>query len=402
MGVELPLEHTRIPNQLLDLILPRLSAAQQAVMLYAIRRTYGFASPTVAGQRKLWDRISLSQFINGTQSGGYVLDLGTGLTRPAVIRALRELEQMGILRVSYECATEMQRNKVVGCGWNQSDEDHLQTPKVDERTNAYACPRCGRTLAKAYALRKLTPGWIKRFLTSTDPKGRQWAYDPEVARYYPVTADRDQQIRARQTQAEQVRQQAAALRDQLWYPQLIDTIIQQAISRLASGKMAETRVISGFLQPAVEMQSMFGKPELQAALKTVIDKKIAAGAGRDTAWRNYAKAVATRLTEEKHGGKAKAQTAMAAAGVEEALRHCAALNKDKEREQARQALQDLIAKHLDTVTAEFGGDRPLARRHLLEAFKRGLDDYAYVRDYSSTTDYLPDWDWETDERNAAA
>ena len=73
-GVTLGPDHTRVPNQLIDLVMPWLSSGEQACLMYIVRRTYGFALQAGAGQRKQWDRIALSQFIDGTSSGGYVLD----------------------------------------------------------------------------------------------------------------------------------------------------------------------------------------------------------------------------------------------------------------------------------------------------------------------------------------
>jgi hypothetical protein len=47
--------------------------------------------------------------------------------------------------------------------------------------------------------------------------------------------------------------------------------------------------------------------------------------------------------------------------------------------------------------ADYEGDRAAARRHILEAFKRGLDDHLFVREYRPVEDFMPEWTWEEDE-----
>lgn len=46
-----------VPDGLFDILLPRLSGAELKVLLYIVRRTFGW--------KKNSDRISLSQFENG-------------------------------------------------------------------------------------------------------------------------------------------------------------------------------------------------------------------------------------------------------------------------------------------------------------------------------------------------
>jgi DNA-binding transcriptional ArsR family regulator len=88
-GFERP-AYTAIPNELLDVLMPRLSPAELKVTLYVARRTFGF--------KKGSDRISASQFERGIiRSDGQVLDHGTGLSRRAVYLALDSLTRKGIL-----------------------------------------------------------------------------------------------------------------------------------------------------------------------------------------------------------------------------------------------------------------------------------------------------------------
>jgi len=81
---------TQVPNLILDLVIPRISEGEARCLLYICRRTLGF--------HKEEDRISFSQFENGIKSSqGRILDFGTGLSRPAINRALRNLRAAGAI-----------------------------------------------------------------------------------------------------------------------------------------------------------------------------------------------------------------------------------------------------------------------------------------------------------------
>jgi DNA-binding transcriptional ArsR family regulator len=83
---------TQTPNYFLDHLAPHLTEAELRVLLYVIRRTYGF--------QKHGDHISLSQLIEGIRRGdGSQLDEGTGLSKPSVLRGIKGLEERGILIV---------------------------------------------------------------------------------------------------------------------------------------------------------------------------------------------------------------------------------------------------------------------------------------------------------------
>ena len=81
---------TPVPDQLFDELLHRLSGAELKVLMYIVRRTYGF--------KKQRDDISLAQLVNGIKSKtGRVLDQGTGLGKSSVARALNSLEEKNII-----------------------------------------------------------------------------------------------------------------------------------------------------------------------------------------------------------------------------------------------------------------------------------------------------------------
>ncbi len=83
--------YTMVPDELFDRQLPYLTGSQLKVLLYIIRRTFGFKKDT--------DSISLSQICTGIRTrDGQVLDRGTGLSRRHVVAATRALDEMGIIR----------------------------------------------------------------------------------------------------------------------------------------------------------------------------------------------------------------------------------------------------------------------------------------------------------------
>lgn len=81
---------TQVPDDLFDVLLPELSDPELRVLLYIIRRTYGF--------KKESDEISLRQMVDGiTTRDGRVLDRGVGVSKASVARALQGLQAKGIV-----------------------------------------------------------------------------------------------------------------------------------------------------------------------------------------------------------------------------------------------------------------------------------------------------------------
>jgi DNA-binding transcriptional ArsR family regulator len=82
--------YTQVPDELFDVLMPTLADAELRVLLYIIRRTFGFKRDT--------DAISLSQMVSGiTTRDGRVLDHGTGLSKATVARGLKGLRDKGII-----------------------------------------------------------------------------------------------------------------------------------------------------------------------------------------------------------------------------------------------------------------------------------------------------------------
>ena len=90
---------TPTPDEIFDVWLPELTLSELRVLLYIVRRTFGF--------RKDADAISLSQLTKGiTKKTGEVLDRGTGLSRPSVFKAVQRLEEKGLIEVRRDLADD--------------------------------------------------------------------------------------------------------------------------------------------------------------------------------------------------------------------------------------------------------------------------------------------------------
>src|SRR5947209_6337878 len=83
--------YTVVPDDVFDNLLPDLSGAEIKVLLYVVRRTFGF--------KKDSDTISLQQICKGiTTKDGRQLDRGTGLNKDTAVRAVKGLVERNIIR----------------------------------------------------------------------------------------------------------------------------------------------------------------------------------------------------------------------------------------------------------------------------------------------------------------
>lgn len=81
---------TPVPDLLFDHIMQDLNESELKVLLYIIRRTFGF--------KKKSDDISLSQMVHGIKTkDGRVLDRGTGFSKTTVTRAVRSLKKKNLI-----------------------------------------------------------------------------------------------------------------------------------------------------------------------------------------------------------------------------------------------------------------------------------------------------------------
>ena|SRR5438876_11642964 len=100
--------YTQVPDELFDDLMTDLSGAELKVLLYIIRRTFGF--------KKTEDTISLSQMLNGiTTKAGEALDKGTGLSKKTLLVALNTLEAKHIILTERRRSAERFLPKTQGC-----------------------------------------------------------------------------------------------------------------------------------------------------------------------------------------------------------------------------------------------------------------------------------------------
>ncbi len=115
--------YTQVPDEVFDHLMPHLSEAELKVLLYVVRRTFGF--------KKTSDAISISQMAEGiTTRNGKTLDQGTGLSRSSVKNATASLVKAGILSVEKR----------------QSEEGEYETNVYSLRF-IEAVPRVGQNMA---------------------------------------------------------------------------------------------------------------------------------------------------------------------------------------------------------------------------------------------------------------
>jgi hypothetical protein len=82
--------YTPVPDELFDEQLPDLSGAELKVLLYIIRRTFGF--------KKERDNISLNQLLHGiTTKEDVVLDRGTGLSKKTLLETIKNLIEKNLI-----------------------------------------------------------------------------------------------------------------------------------------------------------------------------------------------------------------------------------------------------------------------------------------------------------------
>lgn len=113
--------YTQVPDELFDTLLPKLSGAELKVLLYIMRRTFGF--------KKDSDSISFNQICDGIRaSNGHALDFGTGLSKSTAQLALKGLVKKRIVLATKRVSRE-RGNEPTTYGLN------LGTPYTENRHN---------------------------------------------------------------------------------------------------------------------------------------------------------------------------------------------------------------------------------------------------------------------------
>jgi len=133
------------PNAYVDDLMPYLTGEEYKVLIYAVRRILGF--------QKRQDRISISQFINGTSHGGLILDQGTGLSIGTVKKCLASLVEFGLMVRLAENDPRTNEGTLWSLQWDYSDVGwdalHDRLEKWD-KVNA-------ERIAKARSVRQTPP-----------------------------------------------------------------------------------------------------------------------------------------------------------------------------------------------------------------------------------------------------
>lgn len=90
---------TIVPDDVFDVLMPQLTDPELRVLLYIIRRTFGF--------KRAHDDISLKQMVEGIRTReGRVLDRGTGISKAGVARGLKGLQVKGVIIAAHNSSAE--------------------------------------------------------------------------------------------------------------------------------------------------------------------------------------------------------------------------------------------------------------------------------------------------------
>ncbi len=127
---------TIVPDAVFDVLMPQLKDGELRVLLYIIRRTFGF--------KKASDNISLKQMVDGiTKRDGEVLDRGTGLKKSSVAAALQGLREKDIITVVRN--TSVQRGYEPTTYRLRFKGDPVEEVKTSEEVEINQAPMSGYT-----------------------------------------------------------------------------------------------------------------------------------------------------------------------------------------------------------------------------------------------------------------
>jgi Bacteriophage replication protein O len=182
-GLDAP-AYTQVPDDLVDWVMAYLTGAELKVLLYIVRRTFGF--------KKAADAISIEQLCNGIVThDGRRLDLGTAMKRSTVLEALRSLRQKNLIDARSQVdAFTGTRPTVYALRLRQREGtpgyDGYQAPGMPEHTPPYA---------RAYPpVRSDIPGGMleeERGVCQNVPPGYAPAYPQETVKQETVKQETD-------------------------------------------------------------------------------------------------------------------------------------------------------------------------------------------------------------------
>lgn len=134
------------PNDYVDFVMPHLTGEEYKVLSYATRRILGF--------QKRQDRISISQFTDGTQNkDGEYLDYGTGLSNETVKKCLSTLVSFGLMVRIEENDPHTNEGVLWGLQWDESKVDFdAMAERQEQKTKSQA-----EKMIKARSMRQTHP-----------------------------------------------------------------------------------------------------------------------------------------------------------------------------------------------------------------------------------------------------
>jgi hypothetical protein len=178
---------TPVPDEIFDEWLAVLGDAELRVLLYIVRRTFGF-------DKRSGDTISYTQFTDGiTARDGRVLDRGCGVrNRTNVAKALRALERRGIIRRVQRHAPEGDAAVTFYVLWFEGDAARDDDPR-DRAAVPASQPirRSGRLPAEGGGTAAALPGTATALpSTAAAPPGGTATALRVVPQQYPQQTDR--------------------------------------------------------------------------------------------------------------------------------------------------------------------------------------------------------------------
>lgn len=397
--------HTQVPNLAIDFVVPFLSGAETKCYLYVIRRTRGFVVAKNSKARKSRDRIALSQFENGMQSGNWVFNVGTRLTLNSIRKAIQSLQEKGLVQ-----------------SWNVCDVcGHEMPAEAALGGRAVKCSRCTSPCHRELGMVSLTARVIVDFLNANDTE-RRWTYDKKATRFVARTL-------AEQAEQESIEQSLEAYVSHLRYPDLVAEAIDQAEKSLGR-PLSPRQKIEGFYKPVLRMQEHAADyPQIVAKALQVAVKR---GAFKGKEHRNAKGSTSMRSRREPMAyargvlegelGRVNSSTHQQARQsgfdpaieqtLNEKLRLARQLNRkadkgDSEaRDEARKLLSEMLGRRKDLAKLLFARgvekDDALARARALIswAYKIGETDVIEARQNRAPVhDHYPEWDWPEDLPN---
>jgi Bacteriophage replication protein O len=167
--------YTMVPDELFDELLPELSGAELKVLLFVVRRTFGFKRDA--------DAISLAQMLHGvTTREGRVLHRGVGLSKPTLLGALRSLQEKGVLRAARRRSAVKGNEPTVYALRFAECADH-PAPARPDRAGAVAAarPPLAKKVAQGDGQAALPSPWAKNLPPQqTGPRQTHGQHHPQT------------------------------------------------------------------------------------------------------------------------------------------------------------------------------------------------------------------------------